>query len=145
MKPNPIPKDEDREDFKALRERNVLLTDSLRNLLWIALDWHDVTRDKWAAEIIRSAPKGREVKSLTAALKAWRDDRESDAARAEANARYDALRERAAALGIPPKEPVPVPCRRCRATILWWPQPSGKFVPVDADGTPHRETCGLDQ
>lgn len=89
MRPTPIPTDDERDDFKALRERSIALTPSIRRILWVAIDWHDVSRDAWAAEIIRSTPDGQDpVKAVVAALKNWQAHREEIAARGESYARY---------------------------------------------------------
>ena len=35
----------------------------------------------------------------------------------------------------------PSPCKGCSADIYWIRTKNGKWMPVDADGTPHWATC----
>lgn len=69
MRATPIPPDEERLDFIALRKRGHLLTDRDRDTLWKALNYFDVSRDAWAARIIKATPKGENpVSAVRAAL-----------------------------------------------------------------------------
>ena len=82
----PVPSDDQRQDFAALRERGILLTPSVRRLLWLAIDYHDITRDIWAAAILRSAEDP--VRALRDALRAWIVAGDERARMDESHARY---------------------------------------------------------
>lgn len=57
-RPKPIPPDEARADFAALRRRGINLTPAIRATLEKAILYQDISRDEWAAHIIDRAPPG---------------------------------------------------------------------------------------
>ncbi len=93
----PIPDDEDRKDFAELRKRAIELTESARRVLWVAIDWHDVTRDEWAAEVIRRTPAGEDpIAAVVKALRAWRDEHDERSRVQEGWSRFNERRDRRA-------------------------------------------------
>lgn len=85
----PIPPDEKRRDLAALRKRKILVTPVIRNLLWIAMDCHDVSRDAWATYIIERTPASEDpIKALKEAIREWFKERDRIARSDESHAKY---------------------------------------------------------